>query len=381
MIFGPIANLAAEAVFEEMIDETGRKRPPSVEEMKLQLDDLIQQGQITPEEAQVYLQEASKMNEINQDPRFQQAQMDALLGLQDISVNKGLTDMDQAQLAKIKSQEDQQQRGAREAILQNAQARGMGGSGIELMSQMQNQQDSATRQSQRDLDVAAMAQERALQALQQAGNLGGQMQTQDFARQSDIARANDAINQFNTQNKQQIGTTNTQARNAAQIANLAEKQRIADANITNKNAQQEYNKSLLQNNFNNEMGLLGMKQKAQTSLADAKRKTGESMDNSFKGLATAGSFSDKNLKEDIKQFDPSEFLDSLTSYKYRYKDPKHGQGQNVGIMAQDLEKTEEGRKLVENTPEGKLVDYSKAGGTIFASLADIHDRLKELEDK
>ncbi len=224
---------------------------PGREEQNLDLDELIQQGVLTPEEAQVILQKDSALNNITLDPKLKQAQMDALSSLQDIGQNKGITDMDRAQLAQIDAQENTAARGQREAILQNAQARGLGGSGIELLSQMQNQQDSATRKSARDTDVAGMAQARALQALQQAGNLGGSIQQADFSRQAEVGKANDAIARFNTETQNQNSAANTLARNQAQAANLAAKQKIADTNVGIGNAQQQANKQLIQTDFDN----------------------------------------------------------------------------------------------------------------------------------
>ncbi len=73
-------------------------------------------------------------------------------------------------------------------------------------------------------------------------------------------------------------------------------------------------------------------------------------------------------------------MDSLTSYKYHYKKPeKHGEGQHYGVMAQDLEKTPEGSAMVEDTPEGKKVDYGQGFGTLLAAMADVHRRVKDLE--
>lgn len=224
---------------------------PDVEQMRLELEGLVQQGVLSPEQAQVYLQDKSEMNNISLDPKLKQAQMDALTSLQDISSQGGLTASDRARLGDIKSQEDAQARGAREAIIQNAESRGMGGSGISLLAQLQNQQDSATRASQRDLDVAGMAQDRALQALQSAGQLGGQIGQQEFGQQAQIAGANDAIAQFNARNKQDVANMNTQANNQAMAANLAEKQRIADTNVGQRNTQQQYNKQLAQQDFEN----------------------------------------------------------------------------------------------------------------------------------
>lgn len=238
---------------------------PSTNDMEIQLQQLVQQGVMSPEEAQTVMLESSDMNNVSTDPRLKENQMDALLGLQEISDSGGMTSMDKANLNKIATDESTRSRGAREAILQNAQARGMGGSGLEMMSQMQNEQDSATRQSQRDMDVAGMAQDRALQALIQGGNMSGQMQGQEFNQKAQVAGANDAISRFNTQNKQQQINQNVGARNDAQAANLNAKQGIANANVAQNNQQQQYNKNLLQQNYDNQL----KKRSGQSGVAQA----------------------------------------------------------------------------------------------------------------
>lgn len=355
---------------------------PKIKDMQVQLEGLVSQGLLTPEEAQLQLQEASLAAGIETDPALLQAQQDALSSLQEIGQN-GMTDMDRAKLAQIQRDEASQSRGAREAIIANAQARGMGGSGLELMSQLKNQQDSATRQSIRDTDVAGMAQERALAALQAAGQLGGQMQQTSFNQQLQKANAQDAINQFNTQNMNQFNMANTQARNDAQATNLMNKQRIADANVQTRNNNQQYNKGLIQQDFDNRYRKAGGVASGYQNLA-AQYNNNAEQNMKLAGSAVeaggkAAAASDRNLKEDITDFDASSFLDSLVPSKYKYKDPKFGQGPQVGVMAQDVEK--EVPQMVEDTPEGKVLDYNKAGGPIFASLADIHQRLKKIEGK
>ena len=76
------------------------------------------------------------------------------------------------------------------------------------------------------------------------------------------------------------------------------------------------------------------------------------------------------------------FLDALNSYKYEYKDPNGSDedGEFVGIMAQDLEKTPMGASFVKDTPNGKMVDYGHGLAAILASQANIHDRIRTLEE-
>lgn len=366
------------------VDALASLQTPDVAAMQLELEQLVQQGVLTPEEAQTYLQEASKTADIQTNPALRQAQMDALASMQEIGEG-GLTASDKAALSGIQSQEQTASRGAREAIIADAQAKGMGGSGLELMAQLKNQQDASTRQSQRDLDVAGMAQDRALQAIQAAGQMGGNIQQQDFGQQFQQGQAQDAINQFNTQNMNQVGMVNTKAANDAAATNLQNKQRIADANTTTRNTQQQYNKQLAQQDFDNRYKRAGGTASAYQNLAGQYNANAaqnmQVVGSAIQAGGTAAAASDEELKDDITDFDASKFLDDLTPSKYQYKDKKYGDGKQVGVMAQQIEK--EVPQMVMDTPEGKMVDYSpkKAGGPIFASLADIHNRLKKIEGK
>jgi hypothetical protein len=74
-------------------------------------------------------------------------------------------------------------------------------------------------------------------------------------------------------------------------------------------------------------------------------------------------------------------LDALAASKYKYKDPERfGEGQQYGVMAQDLEKTPVGRSFVETAPDGsKMVDYGKGFGAVLAAQQMLHERIKSLE--
>lgn len=358
---------------------------PNPADLQVQLEELVQQGSLSPEQAQAIMLNGTAMSDVNQDPSTRQAQMDALAQLQDITDSGGLTDIDRANLNKIATDEQTQARGAREAILQNAQARGAGGSGMEILAQLQNAQDSATRQSQRDMDVAAQAQQRALDSIAQQGNLATTIGSQQFNQDAAKAQAADEIAKFNAQNQQQVNLTNTAANNTAQANNLAAKQAIADANTGTRNAQQQYNKNLIQQNFENELKKRGGSTQTQQFNAQAQGQNSQNQANATNqtigtGLTAAAMFmSDEREKEDVQDFDAGSFLDSLTPHKYKYKDEKYGKGEQAGVMAQDLMRTPEGSAAVHNTDEGMMVDSGKAANLALASLADVHKRVKKLE--
>ena len=261
---------------------------PHVADMQLQLEQLVSQGTISPEEAQTIMQDPSAFNNIQTNPEFEQAQMMALSQLQDIGSQGGLTKTDRARLGQIKTQEDTSNRGRREAIMQNANARGMGGSGLELASQLQNQQDSASRTSQRNMDVGALAEQRALDAIMQSGQLAGGMQNNAFNQQAASAGANDAISKFNAQNSQAQINQNVGNRNAAREANLANSQNIANQNVGLRNQSQMHNKGLVQQQFNNDMNIRQGRQGVAVNNASAQGQNSQAKADAFNKNVSIG---------------------------------------------------------------------------------------------
>lgn len=92
-------------------------------------------------------------------------------------------------------------------------------------------------------------------------------------------------------------------------------------------------------------------------------------------------FSDEELKHNIHSadFDIKKMLDKLDAKNYDYKNPAHGEGRRTGIIAQDLEKSSLGKRFVENTDEGKMVDYTKMGETMLAGQVHLNKRLNKIE--
>ena len=136
-----------------------------------------------------------------------------------------------------------------------------------------------------------------------------------------------------------------------------------------------------------ERGLL-----AQQQASAANRPQGPSQMDQMMGMVSTvaplvAAFSDKNLKKNIKKakdkdlMNPKEidgFLNDLYAYEYNYKDSNHGAGKQVGVMAQDLEKTQLGKQMVEDTPEGKQINAAKGLGLAMASQARLNQRLNSI---
>lgn len=92
--------------------------------------------------------------------------------------------------------------------------------------------------------------------------------------------------------------------------------------------------------------------------------------------------SDRNLKTDVQHADGKvdAMLDAIAPMSYRYIDEKRfGAGPRVGIMAQDLQKTEAGRELVIETEHGLMVDLAATVPVLLATVARLNARVRELE--
>jgi len=237
-------------VLRENIARTDAIKIPELE--KLFLDQLSSAGELTPELEQAVLQQASAMEGVSTDPRLKTQQMSALEQLAGIA-ETGMSPADQAafELARRNSAQEEQARQGQ--ILQEMQARGQGGSGIELISRLKSNQSAADRLQEAQLQQAQAQQQARMQALGQVGNLSSQVREQDFGEQARIAQATDMINQFNAQNQQGVQSRNVGSKNQAQMANLQNQQNILNQNVGLRNQQQQFNKGLTQQQFNNEM--------------------------------------------------------------------------------------------------------------------------------
>jgi hypothetical protein len=389
---------------QQALQQFNRILIPSIEDQELDLARNEYIGDYQAQMENALNQQDSEMNDISIDPRLRDAQMSALESISEMG-ETGFTPAEQAALREARRNAASEDQAKSAQLLDEYARRGMGGSGAELAARLQAGQSSADRLSQEGDRLAQMSQQRALDALSQQATLGSQIRGQDFGEQSDIARAQDAINQFNTANQQSVQSRNVANTNAANMRNLTTKQGISTDNTGISNQEQQLNKQLIQQRFQNEIQKAGGQAQALREIAASKdadaAASGQQMGNILgaagtvvgavyggpAGAAAGGAVgkqvgtaaSDERVKKDVKPFDVDDFLESLSGYEFHYKKPeKHGEGKQVGVMAQDVEK--EAPQLVDEDDDGtKRIDYNKAGGPIFASLAGLHERLKKLE--
>lgn len=248
------ARQQAMALAQQSIDDLNRIGIPSEEAQRITLEKLQSQGLLTPELEQNILQGRTEMEGISTDPRLAEAEMAALDELRTIGQG-GFNIQDKAALDKALGQSSALERGQREAILQDMAQRGASTSGGALAAQLSNQQGAATRGNEAALDTASQGYARALDAIRSGGALAGDIQGRQFGQQAQIKGAQDIINRMNTEAMQGVQQRNVGYKNYGQEFNLNNAQNIANQNVALSNQQQMYNKSLPQQQFQNQLSL------------------------------------------------------------------------------------------------------------------------------
>ncbi len=400
--------------------------PPTVADLSVKLEDYVQQGQITPEEYIAYLQKQSELEGVKIPDQVLNAQYDVLTHLQDITNSGGLTAVDKAKINDIRDQVMQKTSSNNMATQQNFASRGLSGSGLEVASRLANDSAATQAASKQGFDVAALAEQRALDALSAQGTQANAMRGQEYTQQSDLAKANDAINRFNTSAKQSVSDKNIADANEAQATNLAAKQAIADKNTGVANTEETANKAAVQTAWNDQYNranaMTGAGSTAGNAMTNAaardenfygnlgsaagsifsaygkkKKTTGDDTSSTSSstpdysnvdyGFKDTGDYSasDKRVKTNIKDLDDEDIcaiLDHMTGKKYKYaKDFKDDGKVHFGVLAQDVEKTPAGAALVVEKNGVKHIDNGEASMVALAALANLNKRMKKMEGK
>jgi hypothetical protein len=251
---------------EEALKEIQGIKTPTADDMKYQVQKLVQQGILTPAQAQTYLQNPNALEGKQIDQTGTDAQKQGIAGLLSAAEQGGMDPNEQARIAEINRQTGTQEKGANDAVLQNQAARGALTSGETLAAQLQNNQNATVNANQNAGNVAGQAYQDRLAELTSAGNMGSGLQGQENTQSNTVGAATNAINQFNAAQQQQEENLNVANRNAAQEENLQNAQNISNTNVGNENAYSQYQAQLPEEVFNNEMqkatGVAGANQNA-----------------------------------------------------------------------------------------------------------------------
>lgn len=185
---------------------------------------------------------ASSEGALTGDPTTEAAQLSSLSQLQDEASKGGMTSADQAAQNLAMNEAGRRAQAQKQALSNLLAAKGLGSSGAAVGLQLGgvNSARETTANAAQQGQIAA--RQRALQAMQQSGNLATQIGQQRFQQQDTAARARDQWAKYNA--------------DAMSSAN-------------------RYNAQLPQQRFNNQVGLQDKVAGAEGTAADAAKKAGD----------------------------------------------------------------------------------------------------------
>lgn len=304
----------------------------------------------------------------------------------------------------VKAMDSTQQNQFREgqmALMQQLQARAAGTAGPSPAELQLKRASDQNMNNALSLALTARGGSNQIAALRSAQDQRAQMQ-QGANMQAAELRANEQ-----TAAQQQLGQVLQSGRGAdigvAQgNAQLAQQNQFANLNsaVQQQAQKDDMVKFFTQQGYSlDQANLMTQIQQAQMTAGTLNQAVaashGVSTQNSAQGVQLAGAglsalgamaaMSDEREKTDITDgsADLAEFLTSIGTHKYKYKDPDkplRGRGEFVSPMAQELEQTKLGKHMVHETDDGKkVVDYGKGFGAVMAALSMHQKRLDAME--
>lgn len=178
----------------------------------------------------------------------------------------------------------------------------------------------------------------------------------------------------------QIGAGNTLAQTNIDAAMLRAKEQsdarnaLAQALANERQQDLGYQQALLQG----QIGALNAGTGAAGQLANAQAANAAAQ-NAYKGSLIGGGatllgsiFSDRRLKTDVKPANLLKLADSIKGFRFKYKDQAHGEGERVGVMAQDVSRGGPiGERMVATDGAGRMkLDIGNALGAALAMSAE-----------
>ena len=336
----------------------------------------------------------SGFDNIQEDPAYASAQRDTLNRFGEIA-DKGYTVAEEAAMQRARSEANRDDASRRAAILQQMNMRGGGGGGAALAAQLASADSAAERESQAAADAMAQGQMRSLSALQQRGSMARGMSQDEYTKQARAAEAKDQMQKFNSGLTQAFQQGNMQAQNqAGQYNTGAGNQWTMDTSKMNyDDAVQTQNRKIYEDQERKKA-----KAKKQGGMGAMIGGIGGGIAGAYAGGpagaasgASAGSqvgqsmgeyFSDERLKkqaEPISEMDIDDFMAALGPKKFRYKEEDESEPKHLGVMAQDLEDSELGEEIVNDTDDGKMLDTQNLLGAILAAIKRLDNKKADRE--
>jgi hypothetical protein len=258
--------------------------PPN-EAIPLLLEKFKSAGIYTPELETEIKQQVSKVAGIKEDSSLKDAQRMALETLQKTG-RTGLSAQDRAAYNKLRQESQRDSEAKRQQIIQNMQARGQAGGGAELAASLMSSQAAADQQAAMGDELAGAASQRALQAIMNAGQLGGSMRGQDLDYNKTVAEAQDEMERFNVQNAINRQQRNVGSKNQAQAGNLDREQAIMNANTQMGNQEQLRQSQARQNYYQDLANRAKMRGEARMGQANLKAGKAQQTAQTFSGIGS-----------------------------------------------------------------------------------------------
>lgn len=271
---------------------------PDPKDQYLVLTELKSAGDLKPEVNVPNLLNENPYDNVQENPDYKNVQLRALQALQDKAYSGGLDLTDRALLNNLHQENSQRAKSARDTTLASADRQGTGNSGKTLEALLMFNQQQADRDARSSMDTASHSQQRALEAIMQAANLGGTLQNQEMNQKNKSAAARDEISKFNMRNLQSVQNRNTDIRNSAAKENLMNRQNIENMNVNNLNRTEAYNKGLYQKEFENKAERLRGASNANNQNINSSRANAATTGNLFENLGNAGGKIVNGIRED-----------------------------------------------------------------------------------
>jgi hypothetical protein len=211
----------------------GTVAPVSMEELQLV-------GQFQPEIPSLVQETAPQLITESASGAEIAAQRDALSQYQNMA-QTGDDAISRAARERAGFEADQRMKSLRAGVLRDRAARGMLGSGDELLASLQGADSAAIAAREGSLNAAEQAQQRRIQALAASANLAGNIRQQNTGTERANTEIMNAFNQRMAANQNVYNQQSAGIRNQAQMTNLQAQQRVADANVDIRNKQTIYN--------------------------------------------------------------------------------------------------------------------------------------------
>lgn len=276
--------------------------------------------------------------------------------------------------------------GAQGGLLAQLQAQAAG-KGPSIATQALQQQTGQNIRQQAAL--AAGNPNNPMAAYAGAQNAGAM--NQQGAGQAAMARAQEQLNaqgalaglagQMQGQSFQQAGLTQQ-----AGLANMdASNQFALQQAGLNQQGTEAYNSMIAQQQGAANQNIYAQQQASQQSDLQLRNQMIGGAVSGLSSVAGTLAKSDERAKTDVQDGTGliHALLDRLGAHDYRYKHPGapgEAEGRFTSPMAQEMEKSELGARLVHDTPTGKMVDTGPhTVAMMLSALADLHERTKKLE--